>query len=279
MILLTLPYPGIDPVAFSVGGWDVRWYGLSYAAGLIIGWLTLRSAVSNRRLWGAGGPPFDADRADDLVFWVFIGGVLGGRLGQVLLYELGYFAEHPLEIFQVWRGGMSFHGAFVGSMIAILLFSRKLGACIRTVMDLVAVALPLGVMLGRIANFINSEHWGRASDVAWAMVFPNGGPLPRHPSQLYEAALEGLALFFVLRFITHWRLGLTRPGLVAGTWLVWYGLARIFCEFFRAPELGHALNIGPLTAGQFYSLPMLALGIYLIRTAAGPAMPTGALRP
>lgn len=268
MISFEIPYPGIDPVAISVGPFDVRWYGLAYAAGLIIGWLYIRSLMSEQRLWGKAGPPFSMTKADDLVFWVFVGGVLGGRLGQVLLYDPAYFAANPLEIFQVWKGGMSFHGAVIGAMLSIIAFARRNGVGVRSVMDVACTGLPLGMILGRLANFINSEHWGRTSDVPWAMVFPDGGPLPRHPSQLYEAALEGLVLFLILRFVTHSLLGLRRPGMTAGVWLVWYALARFVCEFFREPELHHALNIGPFTAGQLYSIPMLLLGAYLLYTAA-----------
>jgi phosphatidylglycerol:prolipoprotein diacylglycerol transferase len=200
---------------------------------------------------------------------------VGGRLGQALLYDPAYYASHPAEIVQPWKGGMSFHGALVGAIIAILLYARRTAVAARTLMDLACAGIPIGVLLGRIANFINSEHWGHASDVPWAMVFPNGGDTPRHPSQLYEALLEGLALFALLRIVTHRRLGLARPGLVAGVWLLGYGGARIVCEVFREPETGHALNIGPVTAGQLFSAPMIAFGIYLVRTAARPATVIG----
>ncbi len=173
----------------------------------------------------------------------------------------------PVEVFQVWKGGMSFHGALIGSAVALIVFARRYGVSARTVMDLCCAAVPFGLLFGRIANFINSEHWGRATDAAIGMVFPNGGPEPRHPSQLYEAALEGLVMLVIMRVMTHTVLGLKRPGLVTGFWLVWYAIARTICEFFREPEQIHALNIEPFTAGQLYSLPMLLLGIYFIATA------------
>jgi phosphatidylglycerol:prolipoprotein diacylglycerol transferase len=191
----------------------------------------------------------------------------------VLLYEPGYYFSNPVEILKTWRGGMSFHGGLIGSAVAILIFARQFKVSARTVMDLCCAAVPFGLFFGRVANFINSEHWGRATDAAIGMVFPNGGPEPRHPSQLYEAALEGLVMLVIMRIMTHKALGLKQPGLVTGVWLVWYAIARSICEFFREPEPIHALNIEPFTAGQLYSLPMLLLGIYFIVTArrASPA--------
>ncbi len=271
MPVLAIPYPGIDPVAFSVGPFDVRWYGLAYAAGLIAGWLMLRAIVANRGLWGEKGPPFAVDRVDDLVFAVFVAGVAGGRLGQVLLYELPYFAANPTEIVKVWKGGMSFHGGIVGAMLATVWFARRHGVPVRTVMDLTAAAMPFGILLGRIANFVNHEHWGRVSDVPWAMVFPDGGPLPRHPSQLYEAGLEGLLALVVVGVLIWGNKALQQPGRVAGSWLVWYAVARVISEFFREPEAGHWLNLGPFTAGQLYSIPVLLLGVWALRGGAVPA--------
>jgi phosphatidylglycerol:prolipoprotein diacylglycerol transferase len=266
---LVIPYPDIDPVAFAIGPIAVKWYGLAYAAGLILAWLYVRRLVQERHLWAKGQPPFAVNRADDLVFWIIVAVVLGGRMGHVLLYEPSYYIAHPEEIVQVWHGGMSFHGALIGSAIAIVLFARYYDVVARSVMDLCCAGIAFGMVLGRLANFANSEHWGRPTEVAWGMVFPNGGPLPRHPSQLYEAFLEGVVMICLLRFVTHWLLGLKRPGLVTGVWLVWYAIARVICEAFRQPESVHALNLGPFTAGQMYSIPMLLLGAYLIATARG----------
>ena len=267
MIALTLPYPNIDPIAFSLGPVSIKWYGLAYSAGLIIAWLTIRRLLQTPWLWPHERAPFRADVADNLVLYVIIGTVLGGRLGQVLLYDLNFYASNPAEILRIWKGGMSFHGAVVGAGLAIVMFARQSGVSALTAMDLCCAGMPLGLIIGRLANFVNSEHWGRPSDVPWAMVFPNGGPLPRHPSQLYEAALEGVVMYIIIRLATHWYGGLKRPGLVAGMWLVWYAIARMISEMFRQPELGHWLNIGPFTAGQVYCIPMLLLGVALMVVA------------
>lgn len=267
LTLAALNFPNIDPEAFSIGPVSIKWYGLAYMAGLILGWLYVRRLLSTPHLWRKSTPPLTIDRVDDLLLYITLAVIIGGRLGQVLLYEPGYYLSNPAEILKTWRGGMSFHGALIGSAIAILIFARQYKVSARTVMDLCCAAVPFGLFFGRVANFINSEHWGRTTDAAIGMVFPNGGPEPRHPSQLYEAVLEGLVMLVIMRFMTHKMLGLKQPGLVAGVWLVWYAIARSICEFFREPEPIHALNIEPFTAGQVYSLPMLALGIYFIVTA------------
>jgi phosphatidylglycerol:prolipoprotein diacylglycerol transferase len=270
MTIFAIPFPDIDPVAFSIGPVSIKWYGLSYMAGLLLAWQYVRLLLKNNRLWAANRPPMAVDRADDLLIYAALAIIVGGRLGQVLLYDPGFYFANPLEIFKVWKGGMSFHGALIGSALVLIYFARTFSVSAWSVMDLAAAASTFGLFLGRIANFINSEHWGRTTDAAIGVIFPNGGPLPRHPSQLYEAVLEGLVMFVILRLLTHTFDGLKRPGLVAGTWLVWYALARGICEVFREPESVHALNLGPFTAGQFYSLPMLLLGVYFIwRARAG----------
>ena len=271
MLALTLPYPAIDPVAFSLGPVSIKWYGLAYSAGLIIAWLTIRSYLRTPRLWRNERPPFAVDLADNLVLYVIIGTVIGGRLGQVFLYDLTFYMENPSEILRIWKGGMSFHGALAGAGLAILYFARRSHLSALTSMDLCCAGMPLGLIIGRLANFINSEHWGRPTDVPWAMVFPNGGPLPRHPSQLYEAVLEGVVMYVIIRLATHWYGALQRPGTVAGIWLIWYGIARMIAEMFRQPEIGHALNIGPFTAGQIYCIPMILLGGALIAYANNSA--------
>ena len=264
MFAFAIPFPNIDPVAFSIGPVSIKWYGLSYMAGLLLGWQYARSLLQNYRLWADNNPPMDVDRADDLLIYAALAIIAGGRLGQVLLYDPGFYFANPLEILKVWKGGMSFHGALIACALVLLYFARTFSVSVFSVMDLAAAASPFGLFLGRIANFINSEHWGRTTDAAIGMVFPNGGPLPRHPSQLYVAVLEGLVMFMILRLLTHRYGALKRPGLVAGAWLVWYAIARCICEVFREPETVHALNLGPFTAGQFYSLPMLGLGLYFI---------------
>ena len=267
LLLAALTFPNIDPEAFSIGPVSIKWYGLAYMGGLVLGWLYVRRLLSTPHLWRNNTPPLTIDRVDDPLLYMTLAIIVGGRLGQVLLYEPGYYFSNPAEILKTWRGGMSFHGALIGSAIAILIFARQYKVSARTIMDICCAAVPFGLFFGRVANFINSEHWGRTTDAAVGVVFPNGGPEPRHPSQLYEAALEGLVMLVIMRIMTHKVLGLKQPGLVTGVWLVWYAIARSICEFFREPEPIHALNIEPFTAGQIYSIPMLMLGIYFIVTA------------
>lgn len=281
MSLLAIPFPDIDPTAFAIGPLAIKWYGLSYLAGLILGWIYIRRLLTTTRLWRNDTPPFSLAKADDLLLYITLGVVLGGRLGYVLFYEPSTYLADPAQIFAVWKGGMSFHGAVVGCGIAGLLFARRNSVTYLSAMDLCTAAVPIGLFFGRLANFANAELWGRPTDVSWAVVFCNdrikalyGGLCPageaaRHPSQLYEAALEGLLLFVVLRLMTH-RLGaLKHPGLVSGAFLVGYALGRSIAEFFREPHF----MAGPLTAGQIYSLPMLAGGLFLIWYARRLATP------
>jgi phosphatidylglycerol---prolipoprotein diacylglyceryl transferase len=247
---------------------SIKWYGLAYMAGLLLGWLYVKYLLRRRELWPATGRPFAPEKADDLLLVMTIGVLLGGRLGYVLFYEPHFFLNNPLAIPAVWNGGMSFHGALIGSILAMIYFSRRVGANIWSVLDLSAAATPMGLFFGRLANFVNGELWGRSTDVPWAMVFPGAGPFPRHPSQLYEALLEGALLFAVLVWFIHKRQALQQPGLLAGVFLTGYGLARSFSEFFREPDPGHLLTIGPLTAGIVYSLPMIVAGILIARWAS-----------
>jgi phosphatidylglycerol:prolipoprotein diacylglycerol transferase len=274
MSLFAIPYPDLDPVAFQIGPLAVKWYGLAYMAGLLLGWVYVRRLLKTARLWPAGKAPFAAEKLDDLLFLMTLGVVVGGRLGFVLFYEPGYYLRNPLEILQIWRGGMAFHGALVGSILAIWFFARRNGVARWSAMDLCAAATPIGLFFGRLANFVNGELFGRPTDVPWGMVFPEARiqypviePTPRHPSQLYEAAFEGLALFLLLRWLTHRREALHSPGMVAGTFLLGYGLARSLSELFRQPDPLHAFTFGPLTAGIVYSVPMVLLGLYLVRAA------------
>ena len=267
MGFLAIPYPAIDPVALRIGPLAVKWYGLAYVAGLLLGRYYVKALLQQGRLWPSEKRPFTPDKVDDLLLFMTVGVLLGGRLGYVLFYQPQFFLTHPLEIVAVWNGGMSFHGALLASIVAVVLFARRVGADPWSVMDLAAAAAPMGLFFGRLANFINAELWGRASTVPWAMVFPDAGPLPRHPSQLYEALTEGLVLFAVLWWLTHRRQALRTPGVIGGAFLVGYGLARSFCELFREPDAGHILTVGPFTAGILYSLPMVLVGILAIRAA------------
>jgi phosphatidylglycerol---prolipoprotein diacylglyceryl transferase len=230
MTVLVIPYPVIDPVAFHVGPFPIRWYALSYIGGLALGWLYAGALIRNNRLWGDRPRPRSESIAD-LVLYLAIGVVVGGRLGQVIFYQPDYFFAHPLEIFELWLGGMSFHGGMIGAALAIWYFARETKVSPLTVGDICAAAAPIGIFLVRIANFIKPELWGRPTDVAWAMIFPGVDDQPRHPNQLYEAGLEGLLLFLVLALFV--RAGaLKRPGIATGIFL--WPSAHHFRIFSRA---------------------------------------------
>jgi len=267
MQFLTIAFPVFDPVAFSIGWFVIRWYALAYIGGIVLGWIYARSLVKKERLWG-GPVPITLVQLDDFILWVTIGIIVGGRTGYVLFYNPALFIQHPAEILQLWNGGMSFHGGFLGCVAAVMLFARKNGISILSLGDLTTAVGPIGLFLGRLANFINSELWGRPADasVPWAMVFPNGGPLPRHPSQLYEAGLEGILLFAILAVMV--RMGaLKRPGLILGSFIAIYGLARITGEFFREPDPQLGFLWGGLTMGMLLSVPMIIAGTILIMMA------------
>jgi phosphatidylglycerol:prolipoprotein diacylglycerol transferase len=275
MSFLAIPFPNIDPVAVPLGPLSIKWYGLAYVAGLLLGWLYIKRLLAQGELWPHAAAPFAQRDTDDLLIYVAVGVLLGGRLGHVLFYEPLHYLQYPLDLVAIWRGGMAFHGGLIGSIVAIVLFARRVKANPWSALDACAAAVPIGLFFGRIANFINGELWGRPTTVPWAMVFPGkAGGLERHPSQLYEAFLEGLVLFALLWWMSHRMAALRRPGMVAGTFLIGYGLARSFCELFREPEAGHFLNLGPLTAGVFYSIPMIVAGVLILREAARrtPAM-------
>jgi len=269
MSIAAITYPNLDPVAFSIGPVSVKWYGLAYVAGLLGGWLYVRRMLADIRLWANGQPPFSINKTDDLLLFMTVGVIVGGRLGEVLFYEPGYFFEDPLRIFKIWQGGMSFHGGLAGSILAIYLFARTNGAPLRSVLDICAAATPIGLFFGRIANFINAELWGRASDMPWAVIFPGreAGGIARHPSQLYEAALEGAVLFAVLWWLIYQCDMLRRPGVVAGTFMAGYAVGRSLCEPFRDQDWSHAFSTYWITPGIVYSIPMILIGVFLIATA------------
>jgi len=260
-----IPYPSFDPVLVHIGPLAIRWYALAYIAGILLGWLYARAVIRNERYWG-GKAPLTVDDFDDFILWVTLGIILGGRTGYVLFYNLPFFTTHPLEIVQLWHGGMSFHGGFVGCVLAVFLFARYRRIPALSLGDIACGVGPIGLFLGRIANFINGELWGRPADVAyvpWAMVFPDGGPLARHPSQLYEAALEGLAVLAVLAVLMR-RGALKRPGLIIGCFAVGYAVARTICEFFREPDAQLGFLWGGLTMGMLLSLPLFLVGVGFI---------------
>lgn len=262
MPIFVIPFPVIDPVAVAIGAFAIRWYALAYILGIVLGWLYARALLRATKPWG-GPAPITVPQFDDFVFWVTLGIILGGRIGYVLFYNLPHFAAHPLEILEMWKGGMSFHGGFLGCVLAVILFARRNGINMLSLGDLTCAVGPIGIFLGRIANFINGELWGRAADVPWAMVFPSGGPTPRHPSQLYEAGLEGIVLFAALALLI--RAGaLRRPGTIIGAFAVIYGLARITSEFFREPDAQLGFLWGGLTMGMLLSVPMILAGLGFI---------------
>jgi phosphatidylglycerol:prolipoprotein diacylglycerol transferase len=256
-----LSFPEIDPIIFSVGPFAVRWYALAYIAGLVIGWRLLIRFAS------AKGSAIKPEQIDDFLVWATLGVIFGGRLGYVLFYKPEFYIENPMQILMVWQGGMSFHGGFIGVVTAAFLFAKKHKLPTFELADMLAIAAPIGLFFGRIANFINAELYGRTTDVPWAMVFPNGGPVARHPSQIYEALLEGLLLFVLMLFFRNTEFG-KKPGFLTGLFFIGYALARGFVEFFREPDAHLGFLFAGATMGQLLSLPMILIGIFLMVRAA-----------
>jgi phosphatidylglycerol:prolipoprotein diacylglycerol transferase len=265
MPLAVLPFPAIDPVLVTIGPFAIRWYALAYICGILLGWLYARAIIRNEQLWGGAAPMTVVDY-DDFILWVTLGIILGGRTGYVLFYNFPHFVANPLEIFQVWKGGMSFHGGFLGCVLAVIVFARHRGIPVLSLGDVTCAVGPIGLFLGRLANFINGELWGRPTDVPWAMVFPTAGSTARHPSQLYEAGLEGIVLFFALALLVRGG-ALKRPGLIIGAFAAGYALARAFCELFREPDVQLGFLWGGLTMGMLLSLPLFLAGIGFIAVA------------
>lgn len=272
-----IPFPDLSPNVFTLPGFTLfgmelgpfplRWYALAYIAGLLLGWRYIVGLLRNQTLWGARGAPAAPAAADDLLFYATLGVILGGRLGYVLFYRPDLILGAPLEILALWQGGMSFHGGLIGVGLAIWWFARSQKANLWSVADVAAAATPIGLCFGRIANFINGELWGRPTTLPWGVIFPNADGLPRHPSQLYESALEGALLFVALRIATHRFQALARPGLTTGIFLVGYGLVRASLETVREPDAHMPDFPLGLTMGMMLSLPMIALGAYLILRA------------
>lgn len=291
-----LTFPNISPEIFTVSLFGIefalRWYALAYIAGILIGWRLVVMTVKTPRLWPNNTPVMTPAQIEDLLTWVILGVILGGRLGYVLFYQPGYYLQNPLEILYIWQGGMAFHGGLVGVIVAGLIYTKRYNIHKLSAADAMALGVPAGLLLGRMANFINAELWGRQTDLPWGVAFPTQaaqycpdviGLCARHPSQLYEAALEGLLLGGILLWLAWRKNAYKTPGLIAGTFFAGYGIARFAVEFVRQPDaqfislgnpLGLAFHVGGygITMGQALSLPMIVLGVLLIlrarRTAA-----------
>ena len=264
-----LTYPQFDPIALQIGPLAVHWYGIGYVVSILFAWWYSKRLVANTALWHNGKPPIKPLDLDDFVTWAALGVVLGGRIGYIFFYDFARFAADPLSMFAVWNGGMSYHGGMLGTILAMVLFARRRGIPAWSLLDTVAAGVPFGLGVGRLTNFINGELWGRQTDVAWAFELPNGEI--RHPSQLYEALLEGLVLFLVLRFLSHRMLKLRTPKFIGGAFICGYGLSRIFVEFFRVPDAQIGFLAGGwLTMGMVLSMPMVLAGIWAMATAKAP---------
>ena len=262
-MIAAIAFPPLNPIAFSIGPVSVHWYALAYIVGLLFASWYLKRLVTFPKLWGAYRPTLTMQQIDDLFLWFLFGVIGGGRLGYVLFYKPAFYFSNPLEIFKTWDGGMSFHGGFLGVVVACWFYGRKHGMRLDSLLDLGAAVTPVGLGLGRIANFINAELWGRPSDMPWAVIFP-GDSFGRHPSQLYEALLEGLVLFVVVRIATHHFAALQYPGRAAGIYAVGYGLSRIFVEHFREPDAQLGYFAGFITMGMILSFPLVAIGMWLL---------------
>ncbi|MFM7305925.1 MAG: prolipoprotein diacylglyceryl transferase [Alphaproteobacteria bacterium] len=257
-MFFAIPFPMIDPVLVQIGPFAIRWYALAYIAGIVLGWRLAR------RLVVLAPKVATPEQVDDFVTWVTLGIILGGRFGYVIFYRPDIFLRAPWEILYLWQGGMSFHGGALGVILALFFFTRRQGLDWVAFSDRVVCVVPIGIFLGRLASFINGELWGRVSDVPWAMVFPGAGPDPRHPSQLYQAGLEGLCLFILLMVLVY-RPGVrARAGVLSGVFLAGYGVARFTGEFFRQPDAHLGFLFAGATMGQLLSLPMIAVGVWLV---------------
>lgn len=271
LTLSAIAHPQIDPVLLSLGPLQIHWYGVAYVVGILFGWWYAKKLVSTDHLWGLQGSPISALDIDDFLIWAVGGIILGGRIGYILFYDFPTYSENPLAIFAVWQGGMSFHGGLAGIILSMILFARRRGFTPYSLFDVIAASCGLGIFLGRLANFINAELYGKLSDAPWAVIFPGTDGTPRHPSQLYEGTLEGIILFAVLAYFIWNRFKLASPGFIGGMFLAGYALSRILVEFVRLPDpqLGYLLGTGWITMGMILSLPVLAIGLWGMATASG----------
>lgn len=253
-----IDFPSISPIIFSIGPVAIRWYSMAYLFGIVVGWILIKRNVKKYDLG------LNKENVEDLIFYLTLGIILGGRLGYVLFYGKSTFWENPLQVLAIWNGGMSFHGGVLGVIAAIYLFARKIKYPFLQLTDLVVLYAPIGIFCGRLANFVNDELWGRVTDVAWAVKFPSGGYLPRHPSQLYEALFEGLLMFVVLNFLWRYKWIRIRSGFVSALFIVLYGVFRIAMEQFREPDEHMGFYFNYFTMGQILSLPLIVAGIWVM---------------
>jgi phosphatidylglycerol:prolipoprotein diacylglycerol transferase len=266
-----LPFPDFDPVLLQLGPIAIRWYALAYVAGILLGWRWGVHLIKRASLWRGAAPTANERQIDDLVLWITLGIIVGGRLGYIAFYRPDLIVSDPMEIVRTWNGGMSFHGGLIGVSLAILGFAISNKIDIVRLADVTAPCVPIGLFFGRLANFINGELWGRPTDLPWGVIFPRAGIEPRHPSQLYEAALEGVGLFLILLWATHIAKLLPRKGAVCGLFLTGYGLFRVALESVRAPDIGMPAFPFGLTMGTMLSIPMIVIGLVLIANAMRPA--------
>ena len=260
--MLAFVFPPIDPIAISVGPLAIRWYALAYLAGFLFGWRYC-FYLARQNAAGVAGTAYEKDY-DDFLTWAVIGTVLGGRIGYVLFYQTDYYLSNPLEIFKIWHGGMSFHGGMLGVIAAAWQFTRYRKLNFLSFTDVLACVVPIGLFFGRIANFVNGELFGRVTDVPWGVIFPRGGDLPRHPSQLYEAGLEGLLLGILIFFLSRQPKFRSRPGFLSGCFLFTYGVFRFVAELMREPDAQLGYFLGGVTMGQILCFPMMLFGLYLV---------------
>lgn len=253
-----IDFPAVSPIMFSIGPLAVRWYSMAYLAGIVIAWVLVLRNIKKYHL------EITKEQVEDLAFYATLGIILGGRLGYVLFYGTSYFWHNPMQILAVWQGGMSFHGAVLGVIFAVWLFARKIKYSFLGITDLVVLYAPIGICLGRLANFVNDELWGRVTNVPWAVKFPNGGYLPRHPSQLYEAFFEGVIMFVILNWLWHFKFVRDRKGFVSSVFVICYGIFRISMEQFREPDAQVGFFLNYLTMGQILSLPLIIAGAVVL---------------
>ena len=258
-----LVLPNFNPVAISIGPIDVRWYSLAYITGILLGWFMLKTANDKDKI-------MSEEALENWLIWAILGIIIGGRLGYILFYNLGYYLYNPFQILAVWEGGMSFHGGLLGAIIAMVLFCNKYKIKFLKLTDILAVAAPIGLFFGRISNFINLELYGRVTESKFGVIFPNGGSLPRHPSQLYEASLEGILSFIILFYLAKFTKIKQTSGALSGLFLVLYGLSRMFVELFREPDEHIGLLFGyNITMGQILSIPLIIIGLVTMAIAKG----------